>query len=96
VEQVRRSFDDPDHRAPGGESLREAQERGLAAVAAISQCGHRLPAIATHGNLLAGMLARADPSFGFSGWQALQNPDLFLGTCRDGDLVAFARVAPPR
>jgi 2,3-bisphosphoglycerate-dependent phosphoglycerate mutase len=97
LDQVRASFADPDYRAPGGETLREAQGRGLAAVAEIAGRGHRLPAIATHGNLLAGILRSADRSFGFADWQGLRNPELFQATYREGKLAAFERVAfqPP-
>jgi 2,3-bisphosphoglycerate-dependent phosphoglycerate mutase len=97
LEQVRKSFDDVDYRAPGGETLREAQERGLAAVWEIAQGGHRLPAIATHGNLLSGLLRSVDGSFGFSHWQGLRNPDLFQATCGGGRLLAFERLpfGPP-
>jgi 2,3-bisphosphoglycerate-dependent phosphoglycerate mutase len=97
LEQVRASFADPDYRAPGGESLREAQNRGLAAVREIAEGGHRLPAIATHGNLLAGILRSADESFGFTDWERLRNPELFRATCLEGKLASFERVAfqPP-
>jgi 2,3-bisphosphoglycerate-dependent phosphoglycerate mutase len=81
------SFDDLDYRLPGGESLRQDQARGLAALADIASAGHRLPAVSTHGNLLSAMLCSIDQTFGFAAWQGLKNPDLFALTCEGGWLV---------
>jgi 2,3-bisphosphoglycerate-dependent phosphoglycerate mutase len=93
VEHIRRSFDDFDHRAPGGESLREAQARGLAAIEDIAGAGHGRPAACTHGNLLSALLRSIDGRFGFGDWQALANPDLFWLRCEGRRPVAFERVA---
>jgi 2,3-bisphosphoglycerate-dependent phosphoglycerate mutase len=77
-EVVERAFVDPDYRVPGGESGRETLERGWKALEAILDGGHSLPAVASHGQLISLVLQRIDPSFGFAGWQALANPDVFL------------------
>ncbi|MBM3532097.1 MAG: histidine phosphatase family protein [Alphaproteobacteria bacterium] len=93
LDLIRKSFDDLDHAVPGGESLREAQRRGLAALADIAAGGHRLPAVATHGNLLSSILRHADASFGFDSWKDLRNPDLFLVSMAEGRPHAFERLA---
>lgn len=93
LDHVRKSFVDLDYAAPGGESLREAQARGLAALSEIAQRGHRLPAVSTHGNLLSSVLRHIDASFGFDAWQDLKNPDLFEITVEEGRPSAFARLA---
>lgn len=93
IDQVRKSFDDLDYAAPGGESLREAQSRGLAALGEIARRGHRLPAVSTHGNLLSSVLRHIDASFGFDAWQDLKNPDLFEIAVEDGRPIAFERLA---
>jgi 2,3-bisphosphoglycerate-dependent phosphoglycerate mutase len=93
LDHMRRSFDDLDHAAQGGESLRQAQARGLAALAYIAGQGHRLPAVATHGNLLSSILRHADASFGFDAWRDLKNPDLFVVTTDQGQLSGFERLA---
>jgi 2,3-bisphosphoglycerate-dependent phosphoglycerate mutase len=90
--QIRLSFGDLDHRAPGGESLREAQSRGLAVLAQIASAGHRLPAVSTHGNLLAAMLRSVDETFGFAAWQGIGNPDLFRLSCEGGRPISFERL----
>ncbi len=49
LEHIRRSYGDVDHRpGPGGETLREVQARGCAALADIAAAGHRLPIAASH------------------------------------------------
>jgi 2,3-bisphosphoglycerate-dependent phosphoglycerate mutase len=93
LEQVRRSFLDLDYRPPGGETLREVQSRALAALADIAGKGHRLPAVSTHGNLLAALLRSVDPQFGFEGWQDLRNPDLFRLALDGARPVALERLA---
>jgi 2,3-bisphosphoglycerate-dependent phosphoglycerate mutase len=93
LDHVRRSFGDLDHRAaPKGETLREAQSRGLAAIADIAAAGHRRPVVASHGNLISAILRAADPDFGFEDWRALRNPDLFQLTLESGRPAAFARI----
>lgn len=93
LEHVRRSFADSNYKAPGGESLREAQTRGLAALAEIARHGHNLAAVCTHGNLLSAILRSADANFAFDDWQALGNPDLFEIACDDGDPRSYRRLA---
>lgn len=93
LDHIRRSYDDIDHcAAAGGESLREAQTRALAALADIAAAQHRLPVVASHGNLISAILRAADPGFGFDGWRDLRNPDLFELSLAKGRPVAFARV----
>jgi 2,3-bisphosphoglycerate-dependent phosphoglycerate mutase len=90
-EAVRRSFVDPDHRLPGGESAAEARSRGLAALSAVLSAGHRLPVVVSHGQLLSLVLHSLDPSFGYKGWQSLENPDVFLLEV-DGARAVFSRL----
>jgi 2,3-bisphosphoglycerate-dependent phosphoglycerate mutase len=92
LDHIRRSFDNLDYRAPGGESLREAQLRGLAAISDIVRQGHRLPALCTHGNLLAAILGSVDAGFAFDGWAALRNPDLFEVSCDHGRPSTYRRL----
>ena len=89
---LNRSFEDGDYRLPKGESLNQAQARGLAALLDIATVGHRLPVIASHGNLISALLRSVDPAFGFEDWRTLRNPDLFELTHDGGRLVAFVRI----
>jgi 2,3-bisphosphoglycerate-dependent phosphoglycerate mutase len=76
-DMVRRSFDEPELRAPGGESARETLDRGRAALAAVLASGRRLPVVVSHGQLLALLLNELQPGFGYAGWASLRNPDAF-------------------
>ena len=91
-DEIRKSFIDLDHRLPGGESGREALVRGWAALAVILAGGYRLPVVVSHGQLLALVLHSLDPSFGFSGWESLSNPDVYLLENSAAGRLRFTRV----
>jgi 2,3-bisphosphoglycerate-dependent phosphoglycerate mutase len=74
---VRRSFAEPDYRAPGGESLNQTKHRAIAALIDIAAAGHRLPIVSSHRTLIASVLRSMDTAFGFEQWQGLRTPDLF-------------------
>ena len=74
---IHESFRDLDLRAPGGESGREVQARGWAALHALLQGGHALPVAVAHGNLISLILHSLNPGFGYQQWAALSNPDVF-------------------
>lgn len=76
-ERLRESFADPDLRLPGGESGREATQRGLAAIHAALTGPAGTVAVVTHGNLLALILHHFTGDFGFAGWQQLSTPDVY-------------------
>jgi 2,3-bisphosphoglycerate-dependent phosphoglycerate mutase len=93
LNHIRRSFDDADHRAPGGESRNQVLARALPALAEIAARGHRLPIAASHGGLISAVLHAVGPSFGFEGWQGLANPDLFELDFDQGRLTGWRRLA---
>lgn len=74
-EHVARAFLDPDARAPGGESAREVLARGWAALADALAAGDSV--LVSHGQLLSLVLHRIDTRFGYAGWEAMANPDVF-------------------
>ena len=77
LEQLRKTWEDFDYRAPGGETSREAQRRGRQAFNEIAAAGHRCAILVSHGNLLGLLMNSIDPSFDFDRWGALTNPDVF-------------------
>ena len=93
-DHLRRSFDDLDYCADGGESSRTAQARGMSALRAALASGERC-VLVTHGNLLALMLKSIDASVGFDEWSTLSNPDVFVLRIDDDCLTGFSRVRTP-
>lgn len=91
-EAVRRSFEDLDTRAAGGDSPRETLARGWAALRAVLEGGHRAPVVVSHGQLLSLVLHSIDPGFGYAGWESLRNPDVFVLEGVPGRGFAFRRV----
>ena len=86
-----RSFDDENYRAPGGESLKEAAGRGLAALADIRRAGHRCVVVASHRTLIASILRSIDPQFGLAEWREMVTPDVFSLQFDELRPVAFER-----
>ncbi len=90
-EAIRLSFDDLDLCFPGGESCRTVMARGRGAIDHILAQPQRVSVVATHGNMMTLILRSFDPSFGFSAWERLSNPDVFSLVQR-GTKVAISRV----
>ncbi|WP_312096401.1 histidine phosphatase family protein [Niallia sp.] len=61
----------------GGESSRQAMERGVAVVKECLLRKETTFAIVTHGNLLSLMWKYFDQAVGFKEWRDLSNPDVF-------------------
>lgn len=92
---VRRSFDERDLRAPGGESASEVLGRASAALEHILNQEHRLPLVVTHGNVMALLLHAIDATFGYEGWKSLTNPDVYLLSSLPDGGRRFRRVWRP-
>ncbi|KZE80872.1 phosphoglycerate mutase [Paenibacillus elgii] len=75
---LKRSFEEPDWSAEGGESGRTAMNRGVSVLRDILRTeGQRHIAVVTHGNLMTLMLQAFDSSFGYDRWERLANPDVY-------------------
>jgi 2,3-bisphosphoglycerate-dependent phosphoglycerate mutase len=89
---LERSFADESHRAVGGESLRQAADRGLAALADIGRAGHRCAVVASHRTLIASILRTVDPRFGLAEWREMVTPDIFSLRIEALRPIAFERL----
>ena len=92
---VRRSFDDPDLHAPGGESAEQVLCRAHAALEDIFKREHRSPLVVTHGNVMALLLHSVDATFGYPGWKSLSNPDVYILSYNPDCGRMFQRVWRP-
>ncbi len=92
LDHVRRSFDDFDYRAPGGESLADAQRRGLEALQRIHNDNSTCSALVSHGNLLASLLRYVDAKFTFAAWQGMPNPALYRVQLTEGMPVHYEPI----
>jgi 2,3-bisphosphoglycerate-dependent phosphoglycerate mutase len=77
LDRLRAAWDDHDLALPGGESSRQATERGMAALEQILADPRQPAVVVAHGNLLALLLHAFDGRPGFATWEQLSNPDLF-------------------
>lgn len=94
-EHIRRSFDDPDHAAPGGESQSVLRDRLAGALTRIEAEGGVLPCIVSHGGAISALFSAAESDFGFEDWQKLRNPDLFEAEVSGGAVTSFTRIELP-
>ena len=69
------TFHDLDLKYEGGESSGEAMARASNVVDELEDGSRTV--LVTHGNLIALLLKHYDERFGFEGWQALSNPDVY-------------------
>ena len=71
-------WEDFDFRLPGGESIREAQARALAAINALRQAHpDEAVAVGSHGTLIALILNFFMPDFGYESWRGMLMPDIY-------------------
>lgn len=86
---LERCWADPSFAPPGGESNLACARRVAQAIAELA-ARHRGEAIAvaSHGNALGIYLGTIDPGFGFEGWKAMRNPDLFR-VVHDGERATW-------
>jgi 2,3-bisphosphoglycerate-dependent phosphoglycerate mutase len=92
VGYLHRSFADEHYRAVGGESLKQAADRGLAALADISVAGHRCAVVASHRTLITSILRSINPRFGFAEWREMVTPDVFSLQFEEHRPIAFERL----
>ena len=90
---MRAAIDDPELRYEGGETGRETLARGWKALQELLGAPNATTAAVGHGQMSTHLLRHIDPSFGFEGWRAMTNPDVFLieAASEDGAL-RFERV----
>ena len=86
------SFADPDLRGAGGESASEVSQRAWAGLKGLLAGGCQLPAVVTHGNLMSLVLHSLNPAFGYGGWAALSNPDVYLLEDSEPEGFTFRRI----
>ena len=76
-DHIKRSFQDRDYAATGGESHNHVSQRALASLTCRKGWSDGIPAMASHGNLIASLLSLVDVEFGYGEWADMRNPDLF-------------------
>jgi 2,3-bisphosphoglycerate-dependent phosphoglycerate mutase len=89
---LQRSFADEHYRAVGGESLSQAEERGLGALADIHRAGYERPVVASHRTLITSILRSMDPRVGLAEWGQMVTPDVFDLRFEGPTPIAFERL----
>lgn len=84
MKKLEKSFADLDAKLPGGESSREAMERGMAVIRECLERPEAAVIVVTHGNLMALILKAFDDRYGYEEWRSLANPDVYVLRVTDG------------
>lgn len=84
MELLRASYEDLDIVYEGGESSREAMNRGVAVIYELMEQTDGNAVVVTHGALMSLILKYFDDSVGFEEWRSLTNPDVYVIRQRDG------------
>ncbi|WP_258311586.1 histidine phosphatase family protein [Terrilactibacillus laevilacticus] len=87
LEKLEASFNNMNVYYSGGESSREAMNRGMGVINDILKESYQSTIVVTHGNLMALIIRYFQRDFGFEGWLNLSNPDVFLITITDQNVV---------
>jgi len=77
MEKLKETYEHLDLALPGGESSREAMNRGVSVLEEINERSERNIAVVTHGNLMSLILKYYDDRYGFEKWSRLTNPDVY-------------------
>lgn len=87
MEKLEQSFVDLDLKFEGGESAKEAAERGAEVMAEAPDNA----LLVTHGNMMGLLLKKFEEAYGFEEWKALSNPDVYILTI-EGENTSAKRV----
>jgi 2,3-bisphosphoglycerate-dependent phosphoglycerate mutase len=77
MENLRESYEDLDMKLPGGESSRDAMNRGTYVIEELHERTEKNIVVVTHGNLMSLIIKNYDYSYGFDEWGRLTNPDIY-------------------
>lgn len=77
LEKLKLTFDDLDLCYAGGESSRQAMDRGIAVLDKAIRTDAKQIAVVSHGNLISLLLKYYNDQIQFEHWQALSNPDVY-------------------
>jgi len=92
MDRLKASFGDVDLRLPGGETSREATERGMAVIGECLRRPEEATIVVTHGNMLALILKACNGRYGYEDWKKLANPDVFELLADGTDGIGVRRI----
>ena len=78
MEKLKYAFEDLNVAYEGGESSKEAMDRGIEVIHELIKSNKENIAVVTHGAILTLILKYFDNKIGFNEWKDLLNPDIFL------------------
>lgn len=84
---LKRTYNEEHLKFPGGESTFEAKQRVKSLILDLQAESINSVLMITHGNLLSLMISLYQPSFGYTEWELLRNPDVFMIDIQNNDVT---------
>ena len=83
MKRLEDTFQDENLKFEGGESSREAAQRGMDVIRELLERPEQTFVVVTHGGLMSLLIREHDPAFGFDDWRRMTNPDVYELEVRD-------------
>lgn len=92
-EEAKKSFEDQDYCMPGGESIKQAQERAVPIIKhLIKEYQGKRIVVGTHGNIMTIIMNDFDDRYGYDFWKNTSKPDIYKLIFNGGQLTEVKRM----
>lgn len=90
---IKKSYEDPDFNLPGGESVKDVQNRAIPIIKnlLIEYAGQTI-VIGTHGNVMTIIMNYFDKEYGYEFWEKTSKPDIYKLVFSGERLQSVSRV----
>lgn len=96
LKAIKKSYDDKDYCLPGGETMRQAQERALPVISQLlNEYKGKNSIIGTHGNIMTIIMNYFDQQYGYKFWKGTSKPDIYKLSFNENKLSDVERLWEP-
>ncbi|CAM4003366.1 histidine phosphatase family protein [Lederbergia lenta] len=96
LKAIKKSYDDKDYCLPGGETMRQAQERALPVISQLlNEYKGKNIIIGTHGNIMTIIMNYFDQQYGYKFWKGTSKPDIYKLSFNENKLSDVERLWEP-
>ncbi len=93
LKAIKKSYDDKDYCLPGGETMRQAQERALPVISQLlNEYKGKNIIIGTHGNIMTIIMNYFDQQYGYKFWKGTSKPDIYKLSFNENKLSDVERL----
>ena len=90
---IKKSYDDKDYCLPGGETMRQAQERAIPVIKQLlTDYRGKNIVVGTHGNIMTIMMNYFDEQYSYDFWKSTTKPDIYKLSFVEHELKSIERL----